>query len=601
MRRIVVPAVVSLLLTAPVTVAGPAHAYGVPSFTVIDVSTPGHVSITVGSDAPYVALRMQSVGEQVGDQLVDLAFGDWTVEPVTNGAATFDLETWGVDTGRVLARTCSGATVDYCGITAQGSQTFTPGDVDPVAVWPEDLTIGNGQSYAVTVSDTGGGDLAAVWDVGQYFGPERTPVTRDQAATLPLAQDGTAPVIIQRCSTLDWRVCHDTVAQHQITVNKHLSAHVEKTWLGEISPAVGTKLRPVIATSEGQDFTLGWSIENLYGNPMNGFSGTISGLTADAQGKVHPVIDPTGLPDSPNNYTLRMELSYDDPDVGQVKTGFAGVDFRIDTVGTPITKVSATPGQLYPYRDNYRDSVAITVARPWDYVKLRLEILNANNTVVKAFVVPTTVTDETFTWTGRNSAGRVVPAGTYHFRATLTDAAGNVTTKSQGSVSVVRKKVVSKTFTKTYSASGSLVKKVVIGNCSTLASPSKRGWAGSLGFYSNAKCSNSFEASIIETRHAVKVPAALKYGSLRVSMYGGAAREASRSVAYLAYINTKLEFTKPVVMMPAVGSHAGPSVSGGAFVFDDRSIGWDVFNVKGSRYDVKSFTVKLSYTVLVAD
>jgi hypothetical protein len=595
-----VPTVVSLLLAESLALASPAHAYGVPTST-IDLSTPGHASITVTSDAPYVAVRLESVGEHVGDEVLDLPFGDWTVEQVTDGYAAFDLATWGVDTGRVLARTCSGATLDSCGAAAQGSATFAPGDVDPVATWPEDDTVGNGQSYAVTVADTGGGDLVAVWDVGQYFGPERTPLTRDQATTLSLADDGSAPVVIQRCSAVDWRVCHDTVAQHAITVNKHLSAYVVDAWLGEISPAVGTKLNPVIATSEGQNFTLGWSIENLYGNQVAGFSGVISGLEPDAQGEVHPVIDPTGLPDSRNNYTLRMELSYDDPKVGEVKTGFALVDFRIDTVGTPITKVSATPGQLYPYRDSYRDSVAITVARPWDYVKLRLEILNADNSLVKAFVVPSTVSDETFVWTGRNSAGQVVPGGTYHFRATLTDAAGNVTTKTQGSVSVVRKKVVSRTFTHTYSAAGSLLQKVVVGSCSRLASPSSRGWSGSLGFYSNKKCSKSFEASIIETRHAVRVPAALKYGSLRVSMYGGAAREAPRSISYITYIKPKREFTKPAVMRPGLGNHAGPSVNGAAFVFSDRSIGWDVFNAKGSRYDVKSFTVKLGYTVLVAD
>jgi hypothetical protein len=594
MRRIVIPTVVSLLLTVPaLSLASSAEAATVPTFGAFDTSTPGHVTGTVTTDAAYVGVQLRANSS-------DWGLDDEVIVPA-GGVASYDLETWGLTQGWVAARPCTTASADSCGSQVVSASSFTPTDgIVPSVTWGADDTVGAGDVYQVTASDPdGGGKLYAVWDVQQYWGPEQTELTLGSPTTIPLNDDGAADLTVVRCSAFDWRICTST-ATHPIVVNRRIGASYDQSWLGELNPTL-QPLKPVITIDGGHNLSYEWWVTDYQTSQVvPGVGGIITGLEPDANGKLHPQVDASALTVN-KNYNLMGTLSYEDPDFGTVTAQLNGILFRVDTVGTPITSISRTPAQLFPYRDNYRDSVAITVARPWDYVKMRLEILNANNTLVKAYVVPNTVSDQTFTWTGKNSAGQVVPAGTYHFRATLTDAAGNVTTKTQGSVTVVRKKVVSKTFSHTYSAAGSLIKKVVVGDCSTIASPSKRGWAGSLGLYSNAKCSKTFNDSIIETRHAVKVPAALKYGSLQVSMYGGAAREASRSIAYLGYISRNFDFTTPKVMMPSVGTHAGPSVAGGGYVFDDRSIGWDVFNVKGSRYDVKSFTVKLGYTTLVAD
>jgi len=602
MRRIAIPAVVSLLLAVPglVGIAAPAQAYSVPTFSEVDVSVPGRAHVTVTTDAPYVVVWLRSEQEQVGGSTYNISIGPAVVQSTTDGQSTFGVDTWGIDTGRFIARTCTDASVSSCtGEVTAAASTFSPGDPGFEVTWPDDSGIGAGESYSVTATDPdGGGHLFARWVIGSYE-VENTPLVRGEATLLPLAYEGAGPILIQRCSPFDQRVCH-TVDQRAVKVNRWADAGVRYEWLGELNPALGTKLKPVITTYEGQNFTLDWHVEDAdTSEPIAGASGTLTGLAADAGGVIRPVIDPSAVIGD-KTYVLRMTLSYVDPDVGTVSRDLVA-RFRIDSMVAPITSISVSSPRLYPYRDEFRDFVDISVTHPYEMGNMRVEVLDANNNLVAALIAYPSIDNDLLTWTGKSRAGGFAPAGVYHFRAIFTDPVGNVSTRTQGSVTVVRKKVMSRYFKRTYSASGSMVKKVAVGGCSTLASPSKRGWAGSLGFYSNNKCSRTVNASFLETRHAVRVPRALWYDGLQISAYGGAAREAARSVAYIAYINNAGKFTEPTMLMPWVGLHSPNEVWGAKFIFPDRYVAWDVFNGKGSRYDVKSFTVQLEYRVLVPE
>ena len=48
-----------------------------------------------------------------------------------------------------------------------------------------------------------------------------------------------------------------------------------------------------------------------------------------------------------------------------------------------------------------------------------------------------------------------------------------------------------------------------------------------------------------------------------------------------------------------VGNHRGRAVVAGRYVFSDGSIAWGAYTAAGARYDIKSFTVRLAYTLLV--
>ena len=166
---------------------------------------------------------------------------------------------------------------------------------------------------------------------------------------------------------------------------------------------------------------------------------------------------------------------------------------------------------------------------------------------------------------------------------------------------MVRKKLAARTFRKTVSAGGSL-KDQYVGRCSTLRKPSLRGWTGSLGLYTNTKCRRTFENSLIVTMHAVRTPlGAVKYGDFRVSAYGGAAKAAPRSLAYLEYLNRSEDWVADTRMSTSLTTHHGATRPGSNFVWGDRYVVWGAYTAMGAKYDIKNFTVTLKYFVLVAE
>jgi len=595
MRRLLAPVLATLALTASglALTTNPAHAAGEPVISAIDVSTPGHATGTVTSDAAYVAVVLHANGAA-------WELGEPTFVGTTGGSASFDLETWGLDTGVVSARACTGQTIDSCGLPAL-SPSFTPLDVTPQVTWPEDTTIGTGQVYTVSVSDTAGGNLVAQWE-HDYWQTD-TALSRSEPTTLPLTGDGEGDITVRRCSSLAWNVCHATGVRH-VTVNRVLSNWSEDYWLGEISPAVGTKAEPVIHVYEGQSFTLDWHVtDSATGQALPGVGGQIADLTADAEGNIRPVFDLGAVTTNNKNYDIEGTLSYQDPDFGTVTGPIRAMTFRIDTVAPAISSIKVSASSVYPYADGYRDKVTVTVQPVGSdqYATVRLEVLNSSDTVIKSFPLASGYDASQFVWNGKTGSGTFAPAGGYHFRATIKDQAKNPGQLIQGSVTVVRKKLVARTFKKTVSAAGSLEDQYV-GRCSTLRKPSLRGWSGSLGLYTNTKCRRTFEDGLIVTVHAVRTPAgAVRYGDFRVSAYGGAAKAAPRSLAYLEYLNRAEDWVADTRMGTSLTTHNGATRAGSNFVWGDRYVVWGAYTAEGAKYDIKSFTVRLTYFVLVLD
>lgn len=268
MRRIVLPAVISVLAGVPAMVglASPAQAFSTPTFSDVDVSTAGHAQVTVTTDAPYVAAWLRSTTLMV-------RVGDPGFVQTTNGEAAFDLGTWGVDSAQVMARACNDATFTSCDPIVL-SEVFTPATVDPQITWPGDDTVGAVDSHSPEVADPeGGGQLFAVW-AGQ-----RTAIAAGAANVLPLASEGAGTVSVLRCSAFASNVCVPTGVSHAITVNRRLSAVAGTTPLW-ISPALGAQLRPVLTVQEGlaKPFTLEWTLVDAGGQPVNGASGVADGL-----------------------------------------------------------------------------------------------------------------------------------------------------------------------------------------------------------------------------------------------------------------------------------------------------------------------------------
>ena len=108
---------------------------------------------------------------------------------------------------------------------------------------------------------------------------------------------------------------------------------------------------------------------------------------------------------------------------------------------------------FYPYRDGYRDTVAVKGVRS-EPIAVTAAIYNSDGRRVKVLSSTQAVGPYSMAWNGRNSAGKVLSAGTYKVVQTLRDAAGT-TKQVTGYVRLSGKRLV--IYTKTLSKLGSAI------------------------------------------------------------------------------------------------------------------------------------------------
>jgi hypothetical protein len=208
-------------------------------------------------------------------------------------------------------------------------------------------------------------------------------------------------------------------------------------------------------------------------------------------------------------------------------------------------------------------------------------------------------------WSGRTTAGKLVPEGHYTMELTSTDKAGNTATWS-APITVSHKHLQWTTFTRTVTAAASRTGKPYVGRCSTLASPAKGGPAGSLGFYSRTRCKGTSAQATVATNHGMYIPKALQnqYQWVQVTLNGGPATAAASNYIVMGYVSPstgKLVHTSQ--FGKGTGAHAGQRIdTASRVVFDMRTSApyliWSNGLNGGSRYDVRSYTVRVRYQAL---
>ena len=599
MRRQLAPALACLALTLSglAVAVAPAYAEGEPVISAIDLSTPGHAKGTVTTTAPYVAVVLRGYYTQY--ELSAPAF-----IPVSAGSAAFDLEGWGIDDPVVVsARSCTTQLLASCGMPGF-SDAFVPLDVEPQIAWPEDTTIGTGQEYAISViADPGGGELVAEWSRDSI----KAAIDPDGSTSLPLSIDGAGEVRVSRCQHYSpGYYCHDTGLIHSLTVNREIWATASLPQVANdtpISPALGTKLTVNIFVDEPGPVTLDWHLERVSdGSTVIGFGGQIAGYGYGAPKETQ--LDLSGLGNG--SYRFVGSTSKESIEFGTVTGDMRQQpEFRVDNTAPVIGAVTKTDTSIYPYKDGYRDSASVSVPRTSYSDIARLKIVSDSTGQTIRTLAPycnSCSTKWTFPWNGRVYPDTPAPAGTYSLTLSITDKAGNHSEASAGKLTIVRRKTEAHTFRKSVTAAASKVDQRV-GRCSTLRQPSLRGWAGSLGYYTNTKCRRTFDNSLVLTVHALRTPrGAVKYGVLRMWSYGGAAKAAPRSLAYFEILNRDDEWNEASTRMsPTLSSHGGAERVGAHFVFDDRYLIWRAYTAEGAKYDIKNFSVRLKYFVLIPE
>ncbi|HSX66216.1 FlgD immunoglobulin-like domain containing protein [Nocardioides sp.] len=596
--------VTTLLTTLGVTLGGlvvtaaPASAAYTGTIGPLDTSTPGHVRGTVTTDAPYVVVRV-------------MAEDYWQIAASTQGAAAgtfdFDLETWGLDSGRVRVETCTSEGVGCAGLTEE--QPFEASDVVPEVVWPADPF--TGEDFTIAITDSGGGYLWAQTATG-----DGVVVPGDGTPTvLPAPVDGTQNVYLNRCAN-GISACNG-LTQREVTIDRPISADAFLPDPWSTSPAVvNVDATPSVTaavelrgTGVNPEASLGLAIHPTV---LNASGAAVAGGTSKLYDL--PLSDRTitfevGLDHLKSGaYTLRIETAW-----GAEPTQRVTEEFHLEVTNPApvINALTRSPSAVYPAADGYLDSTVLTLTpATWaEADSARFEIINGAGTVVRD-LNPTT--DNSWDgykarWNGTSNSGTKVPSGTYTVKGYLTDRSGTTSEKAT-TVTVVRKHLANRTWTRTQTAAASYADWKYIGSCSTLRRPSLRGWSGSFGLYSNTRCTKGFNAGIAETHHGMYVakPSNLRrYLDVRVSEYGGAAKSRPTSRQGLAYLSTSNEWRAATTLTSGLGTHHGLTRAASGFIHDRGTaspwVYWSAAVVDGRRYDVKSFTVRVRYEALVSD
>jgi hypothetical protein len=206
---------------------------------------------------------------------------------------------------------------------------------------------------------------------------------------------------------------------------------------------------------------------------------------------------------------------------------------------------------------------------------------------------------EGFTWDGTTRSGELAPVGTYRFEVTLRDQAGNRNVFTGGDVWLSHKRLVSKTWVRRVSARRSLALDDS-GRCSKLRFPGIRGWRGSIGYLSQAKCrgSEGNMSRIAAGIHAVRLPRAIFHDRVAIAAYGGQSRRGTRHRAGFHYLGRQGQLGRTKVLGPRVVWHGTGGRSAKRMLHQGRWIYWAVTAADGQRYDVGRFKIRLTYRVL---
>jgi flagellar hook assembly protein FlgD len=297
-------------------------------------------------------------------------------------------------------------------------------------------------------------------------------------------------------------------------------------------------------------------------------------------------------------YMLRLTTSANLD--GSPVTGLAEAAFAIDVTAPRADRLKASPATVFPVRDSYRDTTTISARLREGGVEAQVQILDSRGRKVRSLRVPGRRGDVAVTWNGRRAKGDLVPEGTYRYRIVVTDPAGNRFTSDARTLRVSHKRLVERTTTRTLLPRSSAVA-ALIGDCSAIGTPARRGWPKSLAYLSNYYvCFNPSDVDLLAvTRHAVTLPKAFRPGTIRVDTYGARTVPGFPDRGVVLYERRNGDISaKGALLRPAERWHVGDRVPAERFVNKQQRFRWWAGTTNGYWYSVRSFRVTYRYEVL---
>ncbi|WP_370616743.1 FlgD immunoglobulin-like domain containing protein [Mumia qirimensis] len=261
---------------------------------------------------------------------------------------------------------------------------------------------------------------------------------------------------------------------------------------------------------------------------------------------------------------------------------------------------SASAGTVFPYVDGYGDAVTLTGPAPTSEVTSTssLQVLNGAGAVVWSSAA------RSARWTGRTTAGAILPKGTYRARSRFVDTDGLVGYSPARNVAVSAKRLVTVTENVTVSPHAFLWRSYV-GKCGKIVKPARKGkaWRRSLAVSSNHRCTSKGRRSITEAYFAGRGTGVHDYRSFTVKAVGGGHTKARKNSALGFGVTAAWDdISKTRRLSPKFGTRTVFSASGSAlrrYVDREGWITWTIGTAYTGRYDVKAFRIRTAYRVLV--
>lgn len=454
--------------------------------------------------------------------------------------------------------------------------------------------------YSISVNDPEAvANLVARWDVEESdYREVLLPHTGE--VVLPFgetfAHNFVTVVTVYRCVNTTWSVdsCIEVATSRR--TNIWVEATIDFTALPTVVPTPQTVSftyqPPGLGTST-------WRLLAADGSEL------IAGTTPVGPGGEFTVAVPPGTAEQQG--TLEVASSVDGTVVGHLD-GVTSTGVRLDGVPPPAPSISVSGAVVYPHRDDYLDSITVTVSAPASTFSDLEAVNDATGAVYRVHRAFAEKGPYKVSFEGWSTTGQRIPAGLYRLRAVSTDWGGQ-SVSSTDPIEVRWDRLTMRTWQATIPAAKTVIKKFV-GPCGKLRRPAEPGWRGSLGYYSRS-CRDSAK-SVVQVMQGAVIPASFngKYDKFRVSLTGGPNRKQPRSYLVLGYYTNAKKWRfehRQEFRGRRVQLHKGELVRTQelkSYVHTDGKapyVAWSTGLALGSRYDVKDFTVQISYQALVPE
>jgi hypothetical protein len=258
--------------------------------------------------------------------------------------------------------------------------------------------------------------------------------------------------------------------------------------------------------------------------------------------------------------------------------------------------VHASSPRVLPVDDDYLDTVAVSGSTPGALGRLQLEIATRGGTVVRSIGAGSKPAGPVaIGWNGRRAGGQLVP-GTYRVRFVAEDLAGNRSRSKARTITVSSQRLVLRQGSTTVTARGSMQQSFE-DPCSQVfrrTTGKHRDW---VSYAASSICTSGDAYAAAD--HQVRLPEAIRYGTVRVSAYGGRGDPRYRDSAKVVYYDSLQNLSDHTVRLgPSIGSHGGKAVKATPLLIRSRVLRWMTITTGVAWYDVRSYRVDFTYYVL---